>query len=178
MTVEVGAGDFGGQLLCQNAGHVVFRGAGRASSRLVGSVDEAPFATIRVESCEALGFERLTVVAPRSRRGRGKAVRWSGAGSSRWRDVAIEAEYIAWYDSSCPPGNALPPSGTHRFENASLRAGALGYFSDCGRGELIDTHIAVTPVPPRPSRASASACAVVAGVKASHRAGSCSSAAW
>lgn len=170
VTVEVGAGEFRGRLLCRDRGFVTFRGVERARSRLVGTVDEMPFATIRSESCSELRFEQLTIVSPRSRTRRGKAVYWSGAGDSRFRDVALEAEYVAWYDSNCPPGNGLPPVGTHRFERATLHAGALAYFSDCGRGLLSETEIVVAPgaetylpflgVKPKD---------IAAGVKASHR---------
>jgi hypothetical protein len=84
-------------------------------------------------------------VAPHSRTRRGKAVYWSGAGESLLRDAALEAEYVAWYESNCPYGNGQPPVGTHRFERATLRAGALGYFSDCGRGILSESEIVVAP---------------------------------
>jgi hypothetical protein len=170
VSVQVGPGEFRGRLLCRGQGFVRFRGAGRARSRLIGTVDEFPFATIHSHDCTELRFESLAVVSPRSRTGRGKAVYWSGTGDSGWHDVALEAEYIAWYESNCPPGNGLPPTGTHRFERSTLRAGALGYFSDCGHGLLSDTEIAVAPGATTylpllgPGLAD-----VAAGVKASHR---------
>ena len=170
MTVEVGPGAFRGRIDCRGQGHVTFRGQGRAVSQLVGTVDEFPFATIRADNCVALRFEHLSVLAPHSHTGRGKAVRWLRGGDSRWSDVALEAEYIAWYDSGCAPGNGMPPVGDHRFEHVSIRAGALGYFSDCGHGRLSDSEILVaaspTTVLPRLERALPR---VVAGVKASHR---------
>jgi hypothetical protein len=170
VTVEVGAGEFRGRLFCRAQGFVRFRGVERARSRLVGTVDEFPFATIRADACTELRFERLTVVAPRSHTGRGKAVFWGGAGDSAWSDVALEAEYVAWYDSNCPLGNALPPAGTHRFERATLRAGALGYFSDCGHGLLSESEIrvAATATTYLPILGAGLA-DVAAGVKASHR---------
>ncbi len=136
----------------------------------MGTVDEFPFATIRARDCTELRFEGLTVLAPHSHTGRGKAVRWLGAGASRWSDVELQAEYIAWYDSGCERGNGQPPVGAHQFERVTLRAGALGYFSDCGHGRLSDSEILVA--------ASASTFLpnlgrelprVVGGVKASHR---------
>lgn len=66
VTVRVGRGEFRGRLLCRGQGHVTFRGAERAGSRLVGTVDEFPFATLRSDGCTALRFERLTVVSPHS----------------------------------------------------------------------------------------------------------------
>jgi hypothetical protein len=145
VTVHVGPGEFRGRLLCRAQGFVHFRGVDPARSKLVGTVDEMPFATVRSEGCTELRFERLTIVSPRSRTRRGKAVFWSGAGDSFLRDVALEAEYVAWYDSNCPYGNGLPPLGTHRVERSTLRAGALGYFSDCGHGLLSETEIVVAP---------------------------------
>jgi hypothetical protein len=170
VTVEVGAGAFRGRIDCRGQGHVTFRGQGRAQSQLVGTVDEFPFATIRADGCVALRFEHLSVLAPRSHTGRGKAVRWLRGGDSHWSDVALEAEYIAWYDSGCAPGNDLASVGEHRFEHVSIRAGALGYFSDCGHGWLADSEIVVaasaTTVLPTLARELPR---VVAGVKASHR---------
>jgi hypothetical protein len=170
VTVHVGAGEFRGRVFCREQGFVTFRGVDRARSRLLGRVDVMPFATIRTDDCKALRFERLTIVSPRSRTGRGKAVYCSGAGDSAFRDVELEAEYVAWYESNCPKGNGLPPLGTHRFERAPLRAGALGYFSDCGRGLLSESEIAVAPGPRTvlPGLGSAKR-NVAAGVKASHR---------
>ena len=170
VTVEVGAGEFHGRLDCRGQGHVTFRGASREAARLVGTVDEFPFATIRAEDCAALAFEHLTVVSPRSRTGRGKAVRWLGGGDSRWTDVALRAEYVAWYDSSCPHGNALPPLGSHRFSHVSIEAGALGFFSDCGAARLEDSEIGVERAPATvlPTLAR-SLPRIVAGVKAGHR---------
>lgn len=169
--VAVGAGEFRGHLHCGNGGHVTFHGADRTASRLVGSVDEFPFATLLTESCDGLGFENLTVASPRSRTGRGKAVRWSGSGGSWWRHVDLEAEYIAWYDSGCAHGNPLPPTGSHRFEDVTIRAGALGFFADCGRSELIDTRIRVAALPTSWIPLLGGGLGfVVAGVRASHRA--------
>jgi len=171
VSVSVGIGDFAGQLHCRGAGHVRLRGADRARTRLAGSVDEFPFATILAEGCDGLAFENLTVVSPRSGTGRGKAVRWSGAGASRWRGVDLEAEYVAWYDSGCPPGNDLPPFGAHRFEDVAIRAGAMGFFSDCGRSELIDTRIRVSALPSTSIPLLGGGLGFgVAGVRASHRA--------
>jgi hypothetical protein len=170
VSVDVGAGEFRGRVSCRQQGFVTFRGVDRARSKLIGTVDEFPFATIRSDACSELRFERLTVVSPRSRTGRGKAVFWGGTGDSFFRDVELEAEYIAWYDSNCPPGNGLSPTGTHRFERSTLRAGALGVFSDCGRGLLSETEILVAPTADTalpflgPGLSD-----IAAGVKASHR---------
>ena len=169
--VQVGAGEFRGRIDCREQGHVTFRGEGRARSKLVGTVDEFPFATIRTERCTDLSFEQLTVLAPRSHTGRGKAVRWSGGGDSHWSDVELRAEYVAWYDSGCPHGNALPPLGSHRFERVSIHAGALGFFSDCGEARLDETEIAVAPEPATPLlNLGGGVSRIAAGVKASHRA--------
>jgi hypothetical protein len=170
VTVEVGPGEFRGRLFCREQGFVRFHGAGPLRSKLLGTVDEMPFATVLSDDCTELRFEALAVVAPRSRTGRGKAVYWSGGGDSFFRDVVLEAEYVAWYESNCPHGNGLPPTGTHRFERATLRAGALGYFSDCGHGRLAETEIVVAPAAGTslpflgPGLKD-----VAAGVKASHR---------
>lgn len=170
VTVEVGAGEFRGRLTCRNQGHVTFRGQGASESRLVGSVDEFPFATVLADGCSALRFESLAVIAPRSHVHRGKAVRWRRGGESVWRDVTFEAEYIALYDSGCAPGNGLAPAGAHRFERVTVRAGALAYFSDCAHGIFTDSELTVradeTTNLPYLGRALAG---VVAGLKVSHR---------
>jgi hypothetical protein len=169
--VQVGAGEFRGRLDCHEQGHVTFRGVGRAQSKLVGTVDEFPFATIRTDRCTGLAFEHLTVLAPHSGTGRGKAVRWSGGGDSRWSDVELRAEYVAWYDSGCPHGNTLPPLGAHRFERVSLHAGALGFFSDCSEARLDETEIVVAPTADTPlMNLGGGLVRITAGVKASHRA--------
>jgi hypothetical protein len=170
VTVHVGEGEFRGRVLCRAQGVVHFRGADRARSRLIGTVDEFPFATVRAEGCMGLRFERLTIVGPHSNTGRGKALYWSGAGESLLRDVTLEAEYVAWYDSNCGKGNSLPPTGTHRFEQSLLRAGGVGVFSDCGRLVVSESEIEVAPDADTtlpflgPGLKD-----VVAGVKVSHR---------
>jgi hypothetical protein len=171
VVVEVGAGEFRGLLACQEQGHVTFRGVGRGQSKLVGTVDEFPFATIRTDRCTDLVFEHLSVLAPHSQTGRGKAVRWSGGGDSRWSDVELRAEYVGWYDSGCPHGNTLPPFGSHRFEHISLHAGALGFFSDCGAARLDETEIVVAPTADTPlMNLGGGLVRITAGVKAGHRA--------
>jgi hypothetical protein len=97
-------------------------------------------------------------------------VYWEGSGSAAFRDVRLEAEYIAWYDDTCPAGNGLPPTATHRFESVVLAAGAVGVFSKCAALTLAGCEIVVEPeaetyLPFLGKRFSH----VAAAVKASHR---------
>lgn len=145
--VDVGAGNFVGPLECPSgAGFVTFRGAGRDRSRILGpsTILGWPGLTwaMDVTNCQALGFQDLSVIAEASP-GANIAVRWSGAGSSTWTDVDIRGAYAGWYDFSCGGDADDPPAGEHRFYGATITAGGLAYYAECGATWLYGSEVRV-----------------------------------
>jgi hypothetical protein len=131
--VEIGAGDFAGPLVCNGAGFVSFRGAGRNRTRIVVS-DPGPafgFHAILVTDCDSLEFQDLSVVAedaPLLNIG----VQWKGGGSSTWTNVDMKGRYAGWYDNECSGDPAAPPEGEHRFFGVNIVSGWIGYYAECG----------------------------------------------
>ena len=152
ITVNVGVGDFTGRLYCNGfgmppgeGGHATYKGESRSGSRLVGTNTSYPFATVHSANCDDLDFQNLTIVAPDAELG--IALYWTQGGDSRWIDVDVQApRYAAWYDSGCAGvPSTSPPAGIHYFQNSTLTAAVLGWYSDCGEALLYKTQISVVP---------------------------------
>lgn len=104
LIVDIGAGTFTGTLSCPSGGgHVTFRGSGREHSVLQGT----SAITVKVDGCEDLEFQDLTIQAPTSGGNTLAAVKWLGCGSSTWtdmdllvRDASTSSESsAAWWDA-------------------------------------------------------------------------------
>lgn len=142
VVVDIGSGTFPGALGCNNAGWTTFKGSGREQSILS---QDGIFALIT--DCDGLEFQDLTMVsrklAPTFFVGVG--IRWGGSGSATFTNVKIDADYTAWYDTSCDGTSEDGPTGEHFFFGSQLISGSLGYYADCGRTWLYGTDILVAP---------------------------------
>lgn len=182
VVVDVGAGSFGGRLICPTYhstplandpghpnGHVTFRGVSRKTSTLRAT---DPFTGIFMATadCDGIEFQDVRIEAPDQGFFRGIAFIWNGEGSATFTDVEIDAAYSSWYDSGCESGSAMDgPLGEHYFWGAQLTSGSLGYFADCGRTWLYGSEILVRPQAGTNIGALDGVGSAVIGVKASHR---------
>jgi hypothetical protein len=132
LTVDVGPGEFGGQIYCNGGGHVTFRGAGRDRSIIKKSGSYLQFAVYIQEGCDALAFQDISVVAETTDGDLGYAVYWAGGGSSSWTDVNLTGDAAGWYDFGCGGDGTDAPDGKHYFWGSTVAGGRLGFFAECG----------------------------------------------
>ena len=132
LTVDIGPGEFLGQIYCPtDAGYVTFRGAGRDSTTIKKSGSWLQLA-VHVFGCESLAFQDLSVVAESTDNTLGYAVYWQGGGSSSWTDVNLTGDSTGWYDVGCAGESTDAPEGRHNFWGSTVAGGFFGFYAECG----------------------------------------------
>jgi len=131
LTVDIGPGEFPGQIYCNEGGHVTFRGAGRDRSIIKKSGSYLQQAVQIEGGCDALAFQDLGIVAESTDSDLGYAVFWVGGGSSSWTDVNLTADGAGWYDHGCGGAGTDAPDGKHYFWGSTIAGGRIGYYGEC-----------------------------------------------
>lgn len=133
LVVDIGVGDFTGELSCSNGGHVSFRGVGRDHSRIIrpGPPTFSVHATLEVIDCDDLEFQDLALINTVQAFGSfPTAVSWAGGGSSTWTDVHLEGDYAGWFDFTANGCGANPVH--YFFGSLIVSGGHYGYVAGCG----------------------------------------------
>ena len=124
VTVEVGPGTFDLSDLtipyCDGVSNLTYRGAGIGSSVFTGggwnNGSEGGTFAVELVDCGSVEFQHLAIVADGTSSVSG--VRFQGDGTSRWRDVLIDAQIVAWYDK----GSTSSDDSVHYWWDSKLVA--------------------------------------------------------